>query len=183
MLLWLSSQDYAVSTVPVLEGLHLKSFCSMGGPGLIVIGSSEPAQKTLKVCLCLCVLFVQFQKIIQMHFSPLAVVMETADWMQNCDAHWRSCFCFLFPLYTCCSPMPVFWKVFSETSTSQGDLVQVESTCQPNPCSFLLPSANLQGLLLALALLPPQLNTLSSLVFWKAVASIKPRCHPPPQVA
>ncbi|CAG11564.1 unnamed protein product, partial [Tetraodon nigroviridis] len=41
-------KDYAVSTVPVLEGLHLKSFCSMGGPGLIVIGSSEPAQKTLK---------------------------------------------------------------------------------------------------------------------------------------
>lgn len=47
-------QDYAVSTVPVLEGLHLKSFCSMGGPGLIVIGSSEPAQRTLKVCFCLC---------------------------------------------------------------------------------------------------------------------------------
>ncbi|XP_068563779.1 N(G),N(G)-dimethylarginine dimethylaminohydrolase 1 isoform X1 [Cebidichthys violaceus] len=42
-------KDYAVSTVPVLEGLHLKSFCSMGGPGLILIGSSEPAQKTLKI--------------------------------------------------------------------------------------------------------------------------------------
>ncbi|XP_062308374.1 N(G),N(G)-dimethylarginine dimethylaminohydrolase 1 isoform X1 [Osmerus eperlanus] len=42
-------KDYAVSTVPVLGGLHLKSFCSMGGPGLIVIGSSEPAQKTLKI--------------------------------------------------------------------------------------------------------------------------------------
>nr|XP_040039632.1 N(G),N(G)-dimethylarginine dimethylaminohydrolase 1 isoform X2 [Gasterosteus aculeatus aculeatus] len=42
-------KDYAVSTVPVLEGLHLKSFCSMGGPGLIVIGSSEPAQKALKI--------------------------------------------------------------------------------------------------------------------------------------
>ncbi|XP_010784401.1 N(G),N(G)-dimethylarginine dimethylaminohydrolase 1 [Notothenia coriiceps] len=42
-------QDYAVSTVPVLEGLHLKSFCSMGGPGLILIGSSEHAQKTLKI--------------------------------------------------------------------------------------------------------------------------------------
>ncbi|XP_034563454.1 N(G),N(G)-dimethylarginine dimethylaminohydrolase 1 isoform X2 [Notolabrus celidotus] len=41
-------KDYAVSTVPVLEGLHLKSFCSMGGPGLIIIGSSEPAQKALK---------------------------------------------------------------------------------------------------------------------------------------
>ncbi|XP_068175648.1 N(G),N(G)-dimethylarginine dimethylaminohydrolase 1 [Antennarius striatus] len=41
-------KDYAVSTVPVMEGLHLKSFCSMGGPGLIVIGSSEPAQKALK---------------------------------------------------------------------------------------------------------------------------------------
>ncbi|XP_029355940.1 N(G),N(G)-dimethylarginine dimethylaminohydrolase 1 isoform X2 [Echeneis naucrates] len=42
-------KDYAVSTVPVREGLHLKSFCSMGGPGLIVIGSSEPAQKALKI--------------------------------------------------------------------------------------------------------------------------------------
>ncbi|KAM4629711.1 N(G),N(G)-dimethylarginine dimethylaminohydrolase 1 isoform 2-T3 [Polymixia lowei] len=42
-------KDYAVSTVPVLEGLHLKSFCSMGAPGLIVIGSSEPAQKALKI--------------------------------------------------------------------------------------------------------------------------------------
>uniref|UniRef100_A0A8C7ZS48 Dimethylarginine dimethylaminohydrolase 1 n=1 Tax=Oryzias sinensis TaxID=183150 RepID=A0A8C7ZS48_9TELE len=42
-------KDYAVSTVPVLEGLHLKSFCSMGGPGLIVIGSSDPAQKALKI--------------------------------------------------------------------------------------------------------------------------------------
>lgn len=45
----LSLQDYAVSTVPVLEGLHLKSFCSMAGPGLIAIGASEPAQKALKV--------------------------------------------------------------------------------------------------------------------------------------
>ncbi|KAF6733424.1 N(G),N(G)-dimethylarginine dimethylaminohydrolase 1 [Oryzias melastigma] len=42
-------KDYAVSTVPVLEGLHLKSFCSMGGPGLIVIGSSDHAQKALKI--------------------------------------------------------------------------------------------------------------------------------------
>ncbi|KAM3619562.1 uncharacterized protein V6R79_010242 [Siganus canaliculatus] len=42
-------KDYAVSTVPVLEGLHLKSFCSMGGPGLIIIGSSDPAQKALKI--------------------------------------------------------------------------------------------------------------------------------------
>ncbi|XP_041790525.1 N(G),N(G)-dimethylarginine dimethylaminohydrolase 1 [Chelmon rostratus] len=42
-------KDYAVSTVPVVQGLHLKSFCSMGGPGLIVIGSSEPAQKALKI--------------------------------------------------------------------------------------------------------------------------------------
>lgn len=42
-------KDYVVSTVPVLEGLHLKSFCSMGGPGLIIIGSSELAQKTLKI--------------------------------------------------------------------------------------------------------------------------------------
>lgn len=42
-------KDYAVSTVPVTEGLHLKSFCSMGGPGLIVIGSSEHAQKALKI--------------------------------------------------------------------------------------------------------------------------------------
>lgn len=42
-------QDYAVSTVPVVDSLHLKSFCSMAGPNLIAIGSSEPAQKALKV--------------------------------------------------------------------------------------------------------------------------------------
>lgn len=42
-------KDYAVSTVPVEGALHLKSFCSMGGPGLIVIGSSEHAQKALKI--------------------------------------------------------------------------------------------------------------------------------------
>ncbi|XP_018417356.1 PREDICTED: N(G),N(G)-dimethylarginine dimethylaminohydrolase 1 isoform X1 [Nanorana parkeri] len=41
-------KDYAVSTVPVYDNLHLKSFCSMAGPNLIVIGSSEPAQKALK---------------------------------------------------------------------------------------------------------------------------------------
>ncbi|XP_051947152.1 N(G),N(G)-dimethylarginine dimethylaminohydrolase 1-like [Xyrauchen texanus] len=42
-------KDYAVSTIPVLDRLHLKSFCSMAGPGLIAIGSSEPAQKVLKI--------------------------------------------------------------------------------------------------------------------------------------
>ncbi|XP_044157980.1 N(G),N(G)-dimethylarginine dimethylaminohydrolase 1 isoform X2 [Bufo gargarizans] len=41
-------KDYAVSTVPVSDNLHLKSFCSMAGPNLIVIGSSEAAQKALK---------------------------------------------------------------------------------------------------------------------------------------
>ncbi|XP_056588405.1 N(G),N(G)-dimethylarginine dimethylaminohydrolase 1 [Triplophysa dalaica] len=42
-------KDYAVSTVPVRQGLHLKSFCSMAGPDLIAIGSSEHAQKALKI--------------------------------------------------------------------------------------------------------------------------------------
>ncbi|XP_032466532.1 N(G),N(G)-dimethylarginine dimethylaminohydrolase 1 isoform X1 [Phocoena sinus] len=42
-------KDYAVSTVPVVEALHLKSFCSMAGPNLIAIGSSESAQKALKI--------------------------------------------------------------------------------------------------------------------------------------
>ncbi|XP_045147897.1 N(G),N(G)-dimethylarginine dimethylaminohydrolase 1 isoform X1 [Echinops telfairi] len=41
-------KDYAVSTVPVANALHLKSFCSMAGPNLIAIGSSEAAQKALK---------------------------------------------------------------------------------------------------------------------------------------
>ncbi|XP_029473814.1 N(G),N(G)-dimethylarginine dimethylaminohydrolase 1 isoform X2 [Rhinatrema bivittatum] len=41
-------KDYAVSTVPVSNFLHLKSFCSMAGPNLIAIGSSEAAQKALK---------------------------------------------------------------------------------------------------------------------------------------
>ncbi|XP_034509703.1 N(G),N(G)-dimethylarginine dimethylaminohydrolase 1 isoform X2 [Ailuropoda melanoleuca] len=42
-------KDYAVSTVPVADALHLKSFCSMAGPNLIAIGSSDAAQKALKV--------------------------------------------------------------------------------------------------------------------------------------
>ncbi|CAH2314337.1 dimethylarginine dimethylaminohydrolase 2 L homeolog isoform X6 [Pelobates cultripes] len=42
-------QDYAVSTVPVPGDLHLKSFCSMGGPDTLVIGSSDTAKKALKV--------------------------------------------------------------------------------------------------------------------------------------
>ncbi|XP_059544981.1 N(G),N(G)-dimethylarginine dimethylaminohydrolase 1 isoform X2 [Myotis daubentonii] len=41
-------KDYAVSTVPVADTLHLKSSCSMAGPNLIAIGSSESAQKALK---------------------------------------------------------------------------------------------------------------------------------------
>ncbi|XP_073499656.1 N(G),N(G)-dimethylarginine dimethylaminohydrolase 1 isoform X2 [Phyllobates terribilis] len=41
-------KDFAVSTVPVCESLHLKSFCSMAGPNLIAISSSEAAQKALK---------------------------------------------------------------------------------------------------------------------------------------
>nr|XP_014342648.1 PREDICTED: N(G),N(G)-dimethylarginine dimethylaminohydrolase 1 isoform X2 [Latimeria chalumnae] len=41
-------KDYAVSKVPVSGNLHLKSFCSMAGPDLIAIGSSENAQKALK---------------------------------------------------------------------------------------------------------------------------------------
>lgn len=45
----LFAQDYAVSTVPVADSLHLKSSCSMAGPNLIAIGSSETAQKALKV--------------------------------------------------------------------------------------------------------------------------------------
>ncbi|CAO2600359.1 N(G),N(G)-dimethylarginine dimethylaminohydrolase 1, partial [Lemmus lemmus] len=35
-------KDYAVSTVPVADSLHLKSFCSMAGPNLIAIGSNIP---------------------------------------------------------------------------------------------------------------------------------------------
>ncbi|XP_028919481.1 N(G),N(G)-dimethylarginine dimethylaminohydrolase 1 [Ornithorhynchus anatinus] len=42
-------KDYAVSTVPVADSLHLKSFCSMAGPNLIAIGSSESAQRALKI--------------------------------------------------------------------------------------------------------------------------------------
>uniref|UniRef100_A0A8C1ZFX5 Dimethylarginine dimethylaminohydrolase 1 n=1 Tax=Cyprinus carpio TaxID=7962 RepID=A0A8C1ZFX5_CYPCA len=45
----MTALDYAVSTVPVQDRLHLKSFCSMAGPGLIAIGASEAAQKALKI--------------------------------------------------------------------------------------------------------------------------------------
>lgn len=45
-----------MSTVPVADSLHLKSFCSMAGPNLIAIGSSDSAQKALKVSMNLRVL-------------------------------------------------------------------------------------------------------------------------------
>ncbi|XP_034035412.1 N(G),N(G)-dimethylarginine dimethylaminohydrolase 1 isoform X2 [Thalassophryne amazonica] len=61
-------KDYAVSTVPVTEGLHLKSFCSMGGPGLIVIGSSEIAQKALKI----------MQQMSDHHYDKLTVPNDLA---------------------------------------------------------------------------------------------------------
>ncbi|KAM8953884.1 putative hydrolase DDAH2 isoform 1-T2 [Pelodytes ibericus] len=41
-------QDYSVSIVPVSGDLHLKSFCSMGGPDTLIIGSSDTAKKALK---------------------------------------------------------------------------------------------------------------------------------------
>ncbi|XP_068106490.1 N(G),N(G)-dimethylarginine dimethylaminohydrolase 1-like [Hyperolius riggenbachi] len=41
-------QDYAVSTVKISEDYHLKSFCSMGGPDTLIIGSSDTARKALK---------------------------------------------------------------------------------------------------------------------------------------
>lgn len=42
-------KDYAVSKVTVTGTLHLKSFCTMAGPGLIAIGSSEHAQRALQI--------------------------------------------------------------------------------------------------------------------------------------
>ncbi|XP_038649547.1 N(G),N(G)-dimethylarginine dimethylaminohydrolase 1 [Scyliorhinus canicula] len=42
-------KDYAVSKVSVTGTLHLKSYCTMAGPGLIAIGSSEHAQKALQI--------------------------------------------------------------------------------------------------------------------------------------
>lgn len=62
---------------------------------------------------------------------PLAVAMETTAWMQHCDAHWRSCF--FFSLFIHAAPP----SLYSETNTSEGDMVQVESTCHPNPCSLI----------------------------------------------
>lgn len=41
-------KDFTVSVVHVPEPHHLKSFCSMGGPSTIVVGSSDVAQKTIK---------------------------------------------------------------------------------------------------------------------------------------
>uniref|UniRef100_UPI00398F48C7 N(G),N(G)-dimethylarginine dimethylaminohydrolase 1-like isoform X1 n=1 Tax=Pristiophorus japonicus TaxID=55135 RepID=UPI00398F48C7 len=41
-------KDFTVSIVHIPEPHHLKSFCSMGGPSTIVIGSSEVARKAIK---------------------------------------------------------------------------------------------------------------------------------------
>ncbi|XP_051899655.1 N(G),N(G)-dimethylarginine dimethylaminohydrolase 2 [Pristis pectinata] len=41
-------KDFTVSVVHIPEPHHLKSFCSMGGPSTIVVGSSDIARKTIK---------------------------------------------------------------------------------------------------------------------------------------
>ncbi|XP_072887853.1 N(G),N(G)-dimethylarginine dimethylaminohydrolase 2 [Hemitrygon akajei] len=41
-------KDFTVSEVRIPEPHHLKSFCSMGGPSTIVVGSSDLARKTIK---------------------------------------------------------------------------------------------------------------------------------------
>uniref|UniRef100_UPI00358F8998 N(G),N(G)-dimethylarginine dimethylaminohydrolase 1-like n=1 Tax=Myxine glutinosa TaxID=7769 RepID=UPI00358F8998 len=64
-------KDFAVSTVPVTGSLHLKSFCSMGGPDLLVIGSSEHAQKALRT----------MQQLTDHHYDKLTV---PDDFAANC---------------------------------------------------------------------------------------------------
>lgn len=41
--------SYPVTSVPVQEGLHLKSFLSMAGPDLITIGSSPAAKEARNI--------------------------------------------------------------------------------------------------------------------------------------
>nr|KAF6276586.1 dimethylarginine dimethylaminohydrolase 2 [Myotis myotis] len=42
-------RDFAVSTVPVSSPCHLRSFCGMGGPRTVVAGSSDAAQKAVRM--------------------------------------------------------------------------------------------------------------------------------------
>lgn len=53
-------RDFAVSTVPVSGASHLRGLCGMGGPRTVVAGSSEAAQKavrmTQRVTVSFCVL-------------------------------------------------------------------------------------------------------------------------------
>lgn len=44
-----SPQDFAVSTVPVSGASHLRGLCGMGGPRTVVAGSSDAAQKAVRV--------------------------------------------------------------------------------------------------------------------------------------
>lgn len=82
-----------MSTVPVLEGLHLKSFCSMGGPGLIIIGSSEPAQKALKVwtlCIVCHFFFLFFFNAVKasytLPFCPPSLQLSSWEPLIECNA-------------------------------------------------------------------------------------------------
>ncbi|XP_075439369.1 putative hydrolase DDAH2 [Ascaphus truei] len=61
-------QDYVVSTVPVSGDFHLKSFCSMGGPETIVIGSSDTARHALKM----------MEQLTDYHYETLTVPDDAA---------------------------------------------------------------------------------------------------------
>uniref|UniRef100_A0A674J401 Uncharacterized protein n=1 Tax=Terrapene triunguis TaxID=2587831 RepID=A0A674J401_9SAUR len=84
-------KDYAVSTVPVYDTLHLKSFCSMAGPNLIAIGSTEAAQKALKDE-PIAALQLQKGKVASVtskkcHSPPYELLMQLSSW--DSSAHPR----------------------------------------------------------------------------------------------
>lgn len=135
-----------MSTVPVMEGLHLKSTCSMGGPGLIIIGSSEHAQKMLKVwrsrmrvvcaakASCVVACFPQLWS-----WKPLnqcsSIIWITMTHIDTADSF---CFNSLVHswLYACWYEQPCpfflpFCKVFRKKNTTRQDIACVDSEQAP----------------------------------------------------
>ncbi|XP_069771692.1 N(G),N(G)-dimethylarginine dimethylaminohydrolase 1-like [Narcine bancroftii] len=61
-------KDFSVSAVKIPEPHHLKSFCSMGGPSTIVVGSSDVARKAIKV----------MEQLTDFHYEKLSVPDDAA---------------------------------------------------------------------------------------------------------
>ncbi|XP_021115756.1 N(G),N(G)-dimethylarginine dimethylaminohydrolase 2 isoform X2 [Heterocephalus glaber] len=88
-------RDFAVSTVPVSGPSHLRGLCGMGGPRTVVAGSSEAAQKAVRMTQLLTVSFFVLGCLV----DPLSSCTEEVG---TCPTARRHCRSFLMSLWYLC---------------------------------------------------------------------------------